>query len=163
MNFTEATSSDRNFRRVGDTKSEFFWRGTGEDRELMERVVGTIGDPRQPRLTWRDYFRGEFEFVEDRPVIEVGDVVEYERYHHDVLYIDRERRCSLLHQIRQALVNPVEMHQLKLIRKGPKVHVFEGVKFTIVDGLNVNCMLDQLSILSPNETYTVTLKKEERS
>ena len=120
MTFTQATSSDRDFRRVEDNKSEFFWEGDGEDKELMERYLGSV---RAPLFTWRDYFKGEFEFVEDE-VIEVGDVVKWgaDDYESIVEALSPVTAC-----IRWDGTLYIRMiSDLTLISKGPRVHTFEG-------------------------------------
>ena len=124
MTFTEATSSGRDFRRVGGS-TVFFWLGSEDDRELMERVCDVTHQ--EPKLTWRDYFKTEFEFVEVE-AIEVGDTVRYgESSSQDWVVVWLRKDCvNVLIQYKDNIPTEATKQRLTLIRKG-NVHTFKGV------------------------------------
>ncbi len=131
MTFTDAMGdkNHREFRRVGGD-TVFFWLGTGEERELKQR--GEDGVTREPRFTWLDYFRTEFEFVAEE-VIEVGDEVQHCKLHVcELLYttVPMEEPFGIKEGI---FVNGScscrePLDKFKLIRKGPKVEVYKNVR-----------------------------------
>ena len=107
-----------------------------------------------PELTATDW-----EVVE--PEIEVGDVVKV----NCISYSGRVevvsfRRVMAFVKFEDGDVREYSKSSLTLISKGPKSETFRGVKFTIDEGLKVDCILNQISILSPNKTYTMKLTEE---
>ena len=155
MNFTDAMGdkNHREFRRVGGD-TVFFWLGTGEERELKQR--GEDGVTREPRFTWLDYFRTEFEFVAEE-VIEVGDEVQHCKLHVcELLYttVPMEEPFGIKEGI---FVNGScscrePLDKFKLIRKGPKVQTFEGAT-----DIDFNCKGSQVFKDGP---LTITFTEE---
>ena len=165
MTFTEATSSDRDFRRVGDNKSEFFWEGDSEDKELMERYLGSV---RAPLFTWRDYFKGEFEFVEEE-VIGVGDTIRLGEMVTlcEVTKIKGDRITAIP---KITYEHPLSNAKLMSKRKAPRIHTFEGVilgirgevpgEYVIPIGRGQRDLVKLFPTME-NKTYTMILKEEE--
>ncbi len=106
--------------------------------------------------------------VEPEPVIEKGDTVR--KKSSEFPSVSKEARVIGIEKMDQLAciqwpdgsMQIRNICDLTLVRKGPKSETFRGVKFTIDEGLKVDCILNQISILSPNKTYKMTLVEEER-
>ncbi len=174
MNFIEATSDlkGRDFRRVGDNISEFFWAGNDENRVLMERYEGNTCEP---SLSWRDLFETEFEFVKPETIeAGEGDWLKDEECLSQrceaKMTQDNGERVGLSSLTASCMcIKPIK--NLTLIRKGPKVHTFEGVTFdeqgmpwkTVTSGcpLELHGEGSQFGKLkNNNKNYTMTLTEE---
>ena len=128
MNFIEATSSGKQFRRKGDNQSYF---GFDEGHGLREYFYDSRKSS-YPSFQMQDFLIGEFEFIEPEPMIEKGDVVTKEGCESSrpergcvVLVVDSGHTPLFCEE--NACACEVGLANLTLIRKGPKTITFERV------------------------------------
>jgi len=166
MTFTEATSSGKDFRRVGEKKSYFGFDATEGLREYFG------GRSSFPSFRMQDFLTGEFEFVEDE-VIEVGDTaVRTDLYsgrpaEEGVIHgINHQEQAVIIYKDNKFCVAPIK--HLKLIRKG-NVHVFEGVQiieqrghvYTVLKGSQIH-PAGYFDLRNDDKTYKMTLTEEDK-
>ena len=109
----------------------------------------------------------DWEVVKDMPKVEVGDTCSYgdgiESMEIKIIHINPNGSCVTIDGAGQSAT--IHSNHLTLIRKGPKVHTFEGVKLGVVNqvtgyiGLNLkpNFNIPHEDIM---KTHTVTFKPE---
>ena len=172
MDFIEATSSGKDFRHPDMKEGSYFGFKDDELREFF-----ADGGNSFPCFGSKDFFRDDWYFVPEPVVIEIGDEVECKICHGSECEIDSlgsAQKISRLHRIkgdsRFDCTCLKDESMLTLIRKGPKVHTFEGVtaQFTKHDGIPTFFDSDGMNlpkkfIDGPNryiKTYTITVKEE---
>lgn len=138
MTFIEVTSTGKNFRHPDMRDREYYGFKNDELREFF-----ADGGNSFPRFVLKDFTRTDWELVESEEVIEVGDwgyagggsLEEVEVKYVDpkgfaFVHVDNPNHSHFAHEPTYC----IHTNRLKLIRKGPKVEVFEGVT---IDGMGL--------------------------
>lgn len=110
-----------------------------------------------------DFNATDWEVVENKPVIEVGDIVRLEGIKWDGVLVARdENNDRVCVTYGSGYFNVDYFRKLTLIRKGPKVHTFEGACFYFNgDYLNLTGLkVGNETGVKEGKTYTMTLKEE---
>ena len=112
-------------------------------------------------MTIHDALADDWEVVEDKQVIEVGDVVKHASGCENQCVVIKIGRNVCVLALRDACACNDPLKKFKLIRKGPKKFIKEGVKATRVDALlygtreAVICLDEK-----ENMTYSITVVEE---
>lgn len=164
MNFTEASNKYEKFMHVhGGTRDCYYFFNCG----VLAYWSGS--KILKARLFESELKRDDWgEFVE-RETIEVGDVVRLEGIqYHGILVAHDKNNDRVCVAYGSDYFNVDYIRKLTLIRKGPKVHTFEGVMFKHYMDVDVIVATgahgmppERLDKLADNgETYRMELTKE---
>lgn len=151
------------------------------EKDIKEALENGVGIP--TTIKWPDGTKtsGVMKDAADAPVIEVGDVVRFfegEKCHRNeckVIGISTSEGFASLKSTHNKLCacGMIPISYLSLIRKGPKVHTFEGVRFeSHRNGMHVTISRDSdkdggydlmqeiIACTDNNKRYTLTLTEE---